>query len=198
MRFGRWDEVLEAPEPDPIFPTSRAFRHAVRGAALAATGKPDEARAELDAFREAKGQVPETAMIVVNKAVDVLGVAEHLLEGEVLYREGKPDEAFDALREAVRLEDALHYSEPPDWIIPVRHALGAALMQSGRHREAEQVYRDDLERHPENGWSLFGLARSLELQGKADEARGVRERFEKAWADADVELTSSCFCQPGV
>jgi hypothetical protein len=71
-------------------------------------------------------------------------------------------------------------------------------MQSGRYGEAERVYRDDLERHPENGWSLFGLARSLELQGKADEVRRVRARFEKAWVDADVKLSSSCFCQPGV
>jgi Flp pilus assembly protein TadD len=102
------------------------------------------------------------------------------------------------MKEAVRREDALRYAEPPDWIIPVRHALGAALMQSGHYGEAERVYRDDLERHPENGWSLFGLARSLELQGRFDEARRIRARFEEAWADADVKLPSSCFCQPGV
>jgi tetratricopeptide (TPR) repeat protein len=198
MRFGRWDEVLAAPEPEAVFPTARAFRHAVRGAALAATGKVAEARAEREAFLAAKGRVPDSAVIVVNKAVDVLGVAEHLLTGEVLYREGKPEEAFAAFREAIRREDALRYSEPPDWIIPVRHALGAALMQSGRYAEAERVYRDDLERHPENGWSLFGLARSLELQEKADEAQIVRARFEKVWVDADIHLSSSCFCQPGV
>ena len=198
MRFGRWDEVLAAPEPEVIFPTARTFRHALRGAAFAATGKVAEARSELEAFREAKKQVPDTATVVINKAVDVLGVAEPFLTGEVLYHEGKTEEAFTALREAVRREDALRYSEPPDWIIPVRHALGAALMRSGRYAEAERVYRDDLVRHPENGWSLFGLARSLELLGKADEAAGVRARFEKAWADADVKLSSSCFCQPGV
>jgi len=198
MRFGRWDDVLAAAEPDEIFPTARAFRHAVRGAALVAKGKVDAARNELAAFVEAKRRVSDSSLIVINKAVDVLGVAEQLLTGEILYREAKPDEAFAALREAVRREDALRYSEPPDWIIPVRHALGAALMQSGRHAQAEQVYRDDLKRHPENGWSLFGLARSLELQGKTDEANRVRGRFEKAWADADVKLSASCFCQPGV
>lgn len=198
MRFGRWDEVLAAPEPDVIFPTARAFRHALRGTALAATGKVAEARTELEAFVEAKKRVPDSATIVVNKAVDVLGVAEHLLTGEVLYREGKPDEAFAALREAVRREDALRYAEPPDWSIPVRHALGTALIRSDLYGEAERVYRGDLERNPENGWSLFGLARSLELQGKADEARRVRARFAKAWADADVKLSSSCFCQSGV
>jgi predicted amidohydrolase/tetratricopeptide (TPR) repeat protein len=197
MRFGRWDEILAALEPDAIFPTARAFRHALRGAALTATGKVAEARAELQAFHEAKKKVSDTATIVVNKAIDVLGVAEKLLTGEILYREGKPDEAFAALREAVKREDGLRYAEPPDWVIPVRHALGAALVQSRRYSEAEQVYRDDLERHPENGWSLFGLSRSLELSGNAEEARRVRARFDKAWADADIKLSASCFCQPG-
>jgi predicted amidohydrolase/tetratricopeptide (TPR) repeat protein len=198
MRFGRWDEVLAAPEPEPIFPTARAFRHALRGSALTATGKLKEARAELQAFLEAKKLVSDTATIVVNKAIDVLGVAEQFLTGEILYREGKQDEAFAALREAVKREDALRYAEPPEWIIPVRHALGAALLQSRRYGEAEQVYRDDLKRHPENGWSLFGLARCLELSGNAEEAKSVRARFEKAWVDADVKLASSCFCQRGL
>jgi tetratricopeptide (TPR) repeat protein len=198
IRFGRWEEVLAVPEPDSIFPAARAFRRAARGTALAATGKISDARKELDAFLEAKKQVPDSTLIVINKAVDVLGVAEQLLIGEILYREGKADAAFTALREAVRREDALRYSEPPDWIIPVRHSLGAALMQSGRYNDAETVYRDDLSRHPENGWSLFGLTRSLELQGKADESKNARTRFEKAWADSDVKLSSSCFCQPGV
>jgi tetratricopeptide (TPR) repeat protein len=198
MRFGRWDEVLARPEPDEIFPTARAFRHAVRGAALVAQGKVGAARSELAAFNLAKQKVPDTTLIVINKAVDVLGVAEQLLTAEILYRDGSPDEAFKAFHEAVRREDALRYSEPPDWIIPVRHALGAALMQSGRYAEAEKIYRDDLNRHPENGYSLFGLARSLELEGKPDEAARARARFDKAWADADVKLTASCFCQPGV
>jgi Flp pilus assembly protein TadD len=98
------------------------------------------------------------------------------------------------LREAVRCEDELRYDEPPDWIQPVRHALGAALMQAGRLAEAGRVYRDDLARLPENGWSLFGLAQSMELQGRLEEA--ARARFEAVWEDADVPLSSSCFCQP--
>src|SRR4029453_10932158 len=101
---------------------------------------------------------------------------------------------FAELRKAVGYQDLLRYSEPPDWILPVRHALGAALLRSGRFEQAERVYRDDLGRLPENGWSLFGLARSLELQGKDAEAQRVRARWEVVWQNADVTLSSSCFC----
>jgi Flp pilus assembly protein TadD len=102
------------------------------------------------------------------------------------------------LREAVRAEDALPYSEPPDWILPARHSLGAALMQERRFAEAEQVYRDDLARLPENGWSLFGLAQSLHRQGKEEEAAPIIARFQKIGSKADVQIKSSCLCQPGV
>ena len=92
----------------------------------------------------------------------------------------------------------VRYDEPPDWILPVRHALGATLLQSKKPAEAEAVFREDLRRLPDNGWSLFGLGRSLRLQGKEGEAAEVEARFKEIWAGADIELTSSCFCQPGV
>jgi tetratricopeptide (TPR) repeat protein len=94
-------------------------------------------------------------------------------------------------------EDQLRYSEPPDWIHPIRHALGATLLAAGRPAEAEKVYREDLARQPNNGWSLYGLARSLHLQGEHDQARQIDARFQEVWKDADVQITSSCFCQPG-
>jgi hypothetical protein len=90
----------------------------------------------------------------------------------------------------------LRYDEPPGWILPVRHALGANLMQAGRYAEAEQVYRDDLAQFPDNGWSLYGLARSLRLQRMDEEAAAVEARFRKSWANADLLITSSCLCQP--
>lgn len=198
MRFGRWDEILSAPEPPEYLPVTRALRRAARGASLAALGRVDEARDEQRKFQEARKLVAESALVGHTPAATVLDLAGNLMEGEILYRAGQEDEAFARLREAVKAEDALRYDEPPDWVLPVRHALGAALMQSGRYAEAEPVYRADLERNPENGWALFGLYRSLELQGKPGQADPVRQRFAKAWADADVKLSSSCFCQPGV
>ncbi len=197
VRFGRWEELLAEPEPPAYFPIARALRHAARGVAFAALGRVPEARASQQAFREAVARTPKEAGFGNNTAAGLFAVAEPMVEGEILFREGKREEGLAKLREAVRNEDQLRYDEPPDWIQPVRHALGASLMAAGQPAEAEQVYRADLRRWPENGWSLYGLADSLEAQGKREEAAGVRKRFARVWRNADVKLTSSCFCQPG-
>jgi tetratricopeptide (TPR) repeat protein len=198
MRFGRWEDILAAPEPAEYLPISRAMRIYARGVANAARGKIAEAKAEQSAFLAARAKVSKDAAFGNNTAADILGIAEHLLAGEILYREGKVDPGITELREAVRREDALRYDEPPDWIQPVRHALGASLVRANRAAEAEAVYRDDLRRLPENGWSLFGLGKSLRMQDKSKEAAEVEARFAKIWANADTKLSSSCFCQPGI
>jgi tetratricopeptide (TPR) repeat protein len=118
--------------------------------------------------------------------------------GKIFYCDGKVAEGLSKLRDAVKVEDALRYSEPPGWILPARHSLGATLMQERRFAEAEQVYRDDLARLPENGWALFGLAQSLHREGKEEEAAATDARFRKIWPKADVQITSSCLCQPGM
>ena len=119
-----------------------------------------------------------------------------MLEGEILVAEEKVDEGLSELNLAVKQEDELKYDEPPAWMIPVRHSLGAVLMKAGRFAEAEKVYRDDLARLPDNGWSLFGLAESLREQKKnEDEAAAVKAKFEKIWAKADLKITTSCLCQ---
>jgi tetratricopeptide (TPR) repeat protein len=138
--------------------------------------------------------VKDDATFGNNPCKTILGLAAQMLEGEILVREGKLDEGLAALRAAVKAEDALRYDEPPGWLIPVRHALGVFLMKAGRFAEAEQVYRDDLARLPENGWSLYGLAQSLRAQSK-DEAAEVEARFQKVWAKADLKISSSCMCQ---
>ncbi len=197
LRFGHWEEMLAAPMPAEKATFSRAMFHAVRGIAHAALGHTAEARVEQVAFVAARKHVRSSAGLSLNRQVDILLVAEAMLDGELLFREGKSDQGLARLREAVKHEDALHYDEPPGWILPVRHALGAALLQVGRLQEAEQVYRADLKKRPRNGWSLFGLARSLKLQGKTDEAAAMEKDFQQVWAKADLELKSSCLCQPG-
>jgi len=198
MRFGRWDEILAEPEPADYLPLTRALRHYARGVAYAAQGKVAEAQAEQRAFAEAKTKVDPAASFGNNSAGDILALAGALLDGEVLYRAGKQGAGFKALYQAVRLEDALRYDEPPSWIQPVRHALGAALLQSGRYAEAEEVYRADLEEFENNGWALYGLGRTLRLQKKDAEAAEVEARFSEEWKDADIKIASSCFCQSGV
>jgi len=198
VRFGRWDEILADQKEYPDYmPFTRAFRHAARGIAFAAKGDLTEARAEQKAYLAAIRLVPQETTAGNNSGQAVLAVATPMLEGEILIREKKLDEGFAALREAVKSEDALRYDEPPGWLIPVRHSLGASLMRAGRLAEAEKVYRDDLVRRPENGWSLFGLAQSLREQGKKEEAASVDARFQKIWTEADTQITSSCLCQPG-
>ena len=117
-----------------------------------------------------------------------------MLEGEILMREGKTKDGLDALKAAVAKEDKLRYSEPPDWFVPCRHALGAFLLRDKQAAAAEAVYRDDLRRWPDNGWSLHGLALSLEAQGKKEDAAKVKARFAEVWKRADVKIPSSCYC----
>lgn len=196
-RFGKWDAVLAAPEFGKEFPIARAMRHAARAVAFAAQGKADEAEFELAALVLARQRVPKEAFFGNNSAHDILEVAEHLTRGEVLIAEKKVEPALAALQRAVRAEDALRYDEPPDWILPARHTLGAYLMTLGRHAEAAQVYRDDLKRWPGNGWALFGLSDALRKEGKATEAAAFKKKFDAVWADADLTIGSSCMCLPG-
>ena len=197
VRFGKWDEVLAAPEPAEYLPIARALWRCARAIAYAAKGDVAKAKSEQRAFAEARGAISKEAVFGNNFGQDLMQVAEHLLAGEILYREGQTDPGLAELRKAVAAEDKLKYAEPPDWLIPTRHALGATLLDAGMPAEAEAVYRADLAKLPNNGWSLYGLAKSLSLQGKRNEAAEVQQRFEKVWADADVNISSSCFCLPG-
>lgn len=197
VRFGMWDEVLAQPDHPEFMFFTRAFRHAARAFAYSAKGDTIAARSEQAAFLEASKLVTEKETFGNNTCQALLTVATPMLAGEILIREGNLSKGLDELRTAVSAEDALRYDEPPGWILPVRHSLGANLLQAKRYSEAEQVYRDDLIRVPENGWALFGLARSLEMQHKNEQAAEVEARFQKIWSKADTEIISSCLCQPG-
>ena len=196
-RFGRWEEILNEPEPPAYLPVTRALRHFARGSALAATGRLDEADAEKKAMEAIAAGLKEGTTMGTNLAKDILAIASHVLAGETAAQRGDMDTAVTELTAGIAIEDRNKYDEPPDWVQPVRHALGAVLLRAGRAAEAEKAYRRDLEQWPENGWSLWGLARSLEMQGRASEAATAQGRFDKAWARADVKIDSSCLCLPG-
>jgi tetratricopeptide (TPR) repeat protein len=198
MRFGRWDEIVAEPAYPDYAPISRALQHYARAVAYAAKDDVASARKEQTAFLEARGRVPDDATFGNNTGADMLNVAEALMRGEILYRSGDANAGLAALREAVEREDALRYDEPPTWIQPVRHAYGAALLQSGRFAAAETIFRADLAKLPNNGWGLYGLMRALQLQGKKEEAATVEKQFDAIWQKADVTIKSPCLCLPGV
>ncbi len=196
LRFGKWEEILAEPEPESWRLFSRAEWHFARSVALSARGKPEEARRELKLMDEVSDEVTEEWLMGNNPAREVLAVARTMAAGELAFREGETEQAFRLLREAVALEEGLSYDEPPGWMQPVRHALGALLLADQRHAEAEAVYRADLKRHPNNAWSLLGLQQSLGLQGKVKEADDLNTEVQQAWARADVKPVASCYCHP--
>ncbi len=197
MRFGRWNEILAEPKPPEGLPFSLAMWHFTRAVAYNALDRSDDARKEVALFLETSAAVPKEYQFGNSSAADLLAIAALVLNGEIAARAGQFDPAIADLREAVRIEDTLRYDEPPDWIQPARHTLGAVLLRAGRPAEAETVYREDLRRFPENGWALFGLQQALLAQDKKAEAAAVKRRFAREWAAADVQIDSTCYCQPG-
>jgi Flp pilus assembly protein TadD len=195
-RFGRWDELLREPPPPSCLLVSTAMWRFSRGLAFAAKGEIALAEQEQAAFEQARSAVPEGRLLSINPAHQVLTIAEHMLKGEIALRRGEIDESVAELRKAIELEDKLLYMEPPEWMQPVRHTLGAVLLSAGRYEEAENVYREDLAEWPDNGWSLYGLSRSLEGQKKSDEAAQVAVQLQEAWSRADAPIASSCACVP--
>jgi tetratricopeptide (TPR) repeat protein len=193
VRFGRWDEVLKEPAPPASAHYASGLWHYARGIAMAGQGDVDGARAERDSVMAMVAMVPADMMISINYGQPLLRVAANTLAGRIAMRQERTDEAVRLLTLAVAGEDSLHYDEPPTWYYPVRQTLGAVLLEAKRAKDAEAVYREDLRRHPENGWSLRGLALALGAQGRAKEAAAAEARFQKAWARADVPLASSDF-----
>jgi tetratricopeptide (TPR) repeat protein len=137
--------------------------------------------------------IADLTIFDLNAIPHILNIAQAVLSGEIAAQQEDYIAAVTYLKQAVVLEEDLNYTEPKDWYLPPRQVLGAVLLEAGKPNEAEQVYRHDLLAHPQNGWSLFGLAKSLQVQGKLKEAKAAQQEFEKAWADADVILTSSRF-----
>ncbi len=191
-RFGKWDEMLKEPEPPEFSPYSRGIWHYARGVAFVAKGQLDAADQELAKIKEIlKEPVLDQPLFSPNKARSVLSIAPEVLAGEIAAAKKDYDRAIAHLERAVRLEDALVYTEPAEWHYPPRQALGSVLLEAGRPAEAETVYWADLKRNRNNGWSLFGLNQALRAQGKNDDATLVEARFKKSWERADVTPTNS-------
>jgi len=205
VRFGRWAEATRLPLPDDpeLFCSLTANVHYARGVAHAALGNVAEAEAEQALFLQACVRVPDTRRIHNNRVVDLLKIAEAMLEGEIEYRKGAYDVAFAALRRSVQMEDTLPYDEPWGWMQPARHALGALLFEQGHVAESEAVFREDLGLggqlsratvHPDNVWALKGLYDCLVARNETHEVISVKQRLDLANARADKAAGAPCFC----
>jgi pimeloyl-ACP methyl ester carboxylesterase/tetratricopeptide (TPR) repeat protein len=190
-RFGRWRDALTEPRPPDNQPYAIGIWHYSR--ALAFVGRRDLERAAAELAR-LKVIMDHEAFKTTLKELPLLTnleIASRMAQGELAARRGRIEEAVRVLKEAVALDDAFPYNEPPVWHHPPRQVLGAVLLEAGQPREAETVYRQDLEQFRENGWSLFGLMRSLEAQGRRADADAAKQRFSKAWSRSDIVLRSS-------
>jgi tetratricopeptide (TPR) repeat protein len=189
-RFGQWEKILTTPAPNVKFKYATGVWHYVRGKAFASLQQLDQATQELE---QLQALLPDAALHLPglagkNSMASLLNIATEVLQGEIAAKQGEQALAIAYLKKAVHLEDALAYTEPADWYLPTRQRLGAVLLDADRPTEAEQVYREDLAIHPENGWSLQGLARSLKAQGKINQAQAVQRRLSKAWQGADITI----------
>ena len=195
-RFGKWDDMLREPEPPDFSPYARGMWHYARGIAFVRKGEIENAEKELAKIKELlTDKALEQPLFSPNTGLAVLSIAPEVLGGEIEAARKDFDKAIAHLERAVRLEDALVYTEPAEWHYPPRQALAAVLLQANRPAEAETVYWADLKRNRNNGWSLYGLMQALKAQGKNGDAALVEARFKKAWERADVTISDSRFAQ---
>jgi len=206
IRFGRWRDIIEQTLPDEpeLYSVTTAMMRYARTVALANLGDIKAATGERDAFLAARDAVQDTRMLFNNSCLDILAVAEQMLLGELAYKSGETEPAFEHLRRSIELDDTLPYDEPWGWMQPTRHALGALLMDQGQYAEAEAVYRADLGldstlsracQHPGNVWSLHGLHECLVHRGEDAEVHHIRQQLDRALARAEVEIRASCYCR---
>jgi tetratricopeptide (TPR) repeat protein len=191
VRFGAWDDLLKEPRPDPKYIVLSAFWLHGHGMALAAKGKLADARRDLDELHALEARTPAELQANQNKASDVIALAAKILEARIATVAKKPS-SLALWGEAVARADRIAYAEPDDWYYPVRHYQAAALLAAHKPAEAEAVYREDLRRHPDNGWALYGVWKSLAAQKKPGfDVAAAKTAFDAAWTKADFPLTTT-------
>lgn len=190
VRFGKWDKILETPAPKTDLKYATGVWHYARGMAFSSQGKKEDANQELAKLQAlmADPDLEELKISSLNSTPSVLKIALEVLTGSIATLEQDYTTATSHLKNAVTLEDKLVYNEPPDWYSPTRYLLGTILLQGNQPEQAEQAFRDDLDIYPENGWSLHGLAQSLQAQGKTAEAETIQQQYQQAWQYADIAL----------
>ena len=193
VRFSDWPAILVTPEPAADLPYARAIWHYARGAAYVGLNQLQQASNEFTAL-QTLSESPEIAELTFfnrEGAPALTAIATKVLAAELAIANGDTESALLGLKQAVVLEDALPYSEPPEWFFPARHSLGVLQLQMGDAQAAEATYLEDLKIMPENGWALKGLTNALRAQGKTAAANAVDLRFQNAWKHAEISISSS-------
>lgn len=188
ITFQRWEPILEMEEPPKEMEVYAALWHFGRGLAFANQGEMEKAKQEQKLFEEKKNKISPQKTFGYNHAAQILAIADGCLKAQMEESHGHLKEAIVHLNQAIEVQDALHYNEPPDWFYPVRDTLGNLLLKKGDFTEAEAVFRADLKRHPRNGRSLLGLLESVKKQNKTDAIYWINTEFQKAWMYSNISL----------
>ena len=188
VQFGKWDEALTEPKPPAELAYATAMWHYARGMAWAGKGNLDNTKTEQSSLQNLLSSQGNKIKAASFPAPSLVKIATHLLDAEIAKLSNQSSQGIAEYQAAIKIQDNLPYMEPPYWYYPVRQSLGAALLKLDRAEEAEAVYRKDLQQHPHNGQSLYGLAQSLQAQGKQKAADEVQQQFKQAWSNADIQL----------
>lgn len=192
IRFGNWDELLNAPKPDESMTYANILFHFGKGMALAHQARNTEAGAEL---KQMQSLMKDSGLLIpfaaFSPAIEGARVAENLLAGSIALSEKDYAAAEEAFTKAASVEENMVYTEPRDWLLNPKPYLGNALLFAGKPKEAEAAFKKDLLVNAENGWSLYGLYQSLMAQQKNREADQMLARFKKAFDLADIKLSAA-------
>jgi tetratricopeptide (TPR) repeat protein len=193
VHTAKWEEILKLEKPADELKYPVAIWHYARGMAYGAKGDLQQSEKELQQIKTIAADTALKSAIIwgFNSAYDLVNIATYSLEAEIAFHKKQYSVAEELLKKAIEIEDSLHYTEPPDWFFSIRLSLGNVLLKAAKYADAENVYLEDLKTFPENGWALMGLFNSLKAQGKMQEAKAIKQRFDKAWQWSDLKITSS-------
>jgi len=193
VTFGKWDEILNYPEPQDIRPYMQSIWRYARTIAFIGKDMLTDAEKEIEIIEQKRSDksIQDLSIWGINSAGTLIDIAYEVASGELAAKKKNYKLAIKHLENAVEIENTLRYDEPPTWFYPCKQNLGAVLIEAGKYEEAENIYRENLSEFPDNGWGLFGLKQALLRQNKTVEAAEVEKRFNEAWKYSDLVLTSS-------
>lgn len=193
VKFGKWHDILKEGPPDSTLLYPTGIYHYAKGMAYVGTNNLKRAKEELDALKVIARNESLQKMKIwgFNTMGQILTIAQNVLEGELLAKQGQYDKSINVLHKAISIEDQLLYQEPPDWFFSVRHYLGAVLLDAKKPKEAVAVYLEDLKNYPKNGWALSGLKEAYLASQQQDKANEADAQLKEAWAHSDVKLKGS-------